>query len=470
MATSSHPNNGTSSAPIRCAGARFSVRTVGGPGPGDSWNLWSNGFVETPLWFSASNTLVVIAQGTVAAGQWPRMHVSIDGHEIAAIQVSAKTWSVYRFPVTTTEGRHQVRVSFSNDYFRNGEDRNLLLAEVRVDPAAPSAVAPAPVIPVAPTPSAPRPPSPRSTLPMPVARWGRLQVRGGQLLDQAGHPVQLCGISSHGLQWYHPFVNSGSLRWIRDDWGATVFRAAVYTREGGIVDQPRGLERVHAAVEAAIAEGLYVVVDWHILSDGDPTTHQREAVAFFTHIARRYGRHPNLIYEICNEPNGNITWDHHVLPYANAVIEAIRAIDPLNLILVGSPNWSQDIHIASQLPPHDANRMLTFHVYAGTHPLVWAERIRHAQERGIGVFVSEWGTTRADGAGGVHEAAARAWVQAFDRTGVSWIGWNLSDKAEASAVLKPGAPVTGGWSERQLTENGVLLRELLRAARDRGTV
>ena len=456
-------------APRKCAGAGFSLRAVGGPGPGDSWNLWSNGSIETSLWFSETNELVVIARGSIAAGQWPQMRVHVDGQPLATVVVASSQWTVYRFPVSTTEGAHAVRISFLNDYFRNGEDRNLLLAEARVEPHASTDPHPLPTpSPAQPAP-APRLPPMRPTSPQPVARWGRLQVRGGQLLDQAGHPVQLCGMSSHGLQWYPAFANAQALRWLRDAWGATVFRAAVYTREGGIVDQPRGLDRVHSAIDAAIAEGMYIVVDWHILSDGDPTTHQAEAVAFFTHIARRYGRHPNILYEICNEPNGNITWEHHVLPYANTVIAAIRAIDPHNVILVGSPNWSQDIHIASQTPPRDANTMLTFHIYAGTHPLAWAARIREAQERGVGVFVSEWGATRSDGAGGIHEAAARAWVQAFDRAGVSWIGWNLSDKDEASAALRRGAPPEGGWTSRHLTPSGALMGELIRAARDRGT-
>lgn len=62
----------------------------------------------------------------------------------------------------------------------------------------------------------------------PVAKNGQLSTKGTQLVNRDGKAVQLKGISSHGLQWYGEYVNKDSLKWLRDDWGITVFRAAMY--------------------------------------------------------------------------------------------------------------------------------------------------------------------------------------------------------------------------------------------------
>ena len=147
-----------------------------------------------------------------------------------------------------------------------------------------------------------------------------------------------------GLQWYGSFANAQSIRNTAQH-GANVFRLAMYTGEGGYLSQPEAMKQtLIAAADAAIAQDLYVILDWHILSDGDPSAHTEEAVAFFTEMAKRYKDSPAVLYEICNEPNGNISWSGNVKPYAEKVVQAIRAQAPKAVILIGSPTWSQDIH------------------------------------------------------------------------------------------------------------------------------
>ena len=38
----------------------------------------------------------------------------------------------------------------------------------------------------------------------------------------------------------------------------------------------------------AISLDLYVIIDWHILSDNNPNIHKEEAKAFFTEMAIEY--------------------------------------------------------------------------------------------------------------------------------------------------------------------------------------
>ncbi|MFQ3547021.1 MAG: hypothetical protein SNJ56_01685, partial [Termitinemataceae bacterium] len=65
----------------------------------------------------------------------------------------------------------------------------------------------------------------------PVERYGKLSVKGSQLVSQYGKKIQLRGISSHGLQWYGKYANTAVLQWLRDDWNIDVWRAALYLAE-----------------------------------------------------------------------------------------------------------------------------------------------------------------------------------------------------------------------------------------------
>ncbi|MBD5133139.1 MAG: cellulase family glycosylhydrolase [Clostridiales bacterium] len=297
-------------------------------------------------------------------------------------------------------------------------------------------------------------PEPAQTRQGGVSQNGWLQVVGTQLCGETGEPVVLRGMSSHGLQWYGQFASAGAVSSLADC-GANLFRAAMYTGEGGYLSQPEAMRaKLVAAVDAAIENDLYVIIDWHILSDGDPMAHVEEAEAFFSEMAQRYRDTPNVLYEICNEPNGNVSWGGSVKPYAQRVIGAIRARSPRAVILVGSPTWSQDIHLAAADPLEGENLMYTLHFYAGTHGAQLRQRIDDALAKGLPVFVSEWGTSRADGSGGVFLEESKAWLDFLDARGISWCNWSLCDKGETSAALRPGTSPEGPWGQEQLTESG----------------
>ncbi len=303
-------------------------------------------------------------------------------------------------------------------------------------------------------PSPPAVPKPAAPLSGGVSQTGWLQVKGTQLCGESGEPVVLRGMSSHGLQWFGSFAGVQAVRQTAAA-GANVFRVAMYTGEGGYLSQPEAMkERVIAAVDAAIACDMYVIIDWHILSDGDPLAHGSEAEAFFSEMAQRYGDTPNVLYEICNEPNGGITWQGNVKPYAQRVIAAIREHAPRGIILVGSPTWSQDIHLAAADPLQGENLMYTLRFYAGTHGAELRERIDAARKGGLPVFVSEWGTSRANGGGGVFLEEAGVWLDFLEERAISWCNWSLCDKDEASAALRPGTAPGGTWSEADLTPSG----------------
>ncbi|QJD87159.1 cellulase family glycosylhydrolase [Cohnella herbarum] len=297
--------------------------------------------------------------------------------------------------------------------------------------------------------------------------FGQLKVTGNKLTNSAGQAVQLVGMSSHGLQWYGNYVNKPAIQWMKENWGINVFRAALYTAEDGYITTPSLKEKVKEAVQAAIDLGIYVIIDWHILSDGNPNTYKTQAISFFQEMATLYGNTPNVIYEIANEPNGSVSWND-VKSYANEVVPAIRAIDPDGIVIVGSPMWSQDIHSAADSPLAYSNIMYSLHFYAGTHGQSLRDRITYAMGKGAAIFVTEWGTSDASGNGGPYLTQAKEWIDFLNANKVSWVNWSLADKAESSAALVAGAPASGGWTDAQLTTSGKWVRDQIRAATNNG--
>ncbi|MCI8554195.1 MAG: cellulase family glycosylhydrolase [Clostridiales bacterium] len=294
---------------------------------------------------------------------------------------------------------------------------------------------------------------------------GALRVNGTQLTDRQGNAVQLRGISTHGLAWYPGYVNESCFRQLHEEWGINAIRLAMYTEEyGGYCaggDREALKELIHRGVSCAAAQGMYVIIDWHILSDGNPNRHADEAVAFFDEMAARYAGNPYVIYEICNEPNGGTGWGD-IKAYAERVIAAIRSHDSEALILVGTPNWSQYVDQAAADPITQYDNLLyTLHFYAATHTEALRNTMVAAIRSGLPVFVSEYGICDASGSGAIDEAQANRWIDLMDQYGVSYIAWNLSNKAETSAILRSDCQKTHGFEESDLSASGRWLYRML---------
>jgi len=287
------------------------------------------------------------------------------------------------------------------------------------------------------------------------AEHGALRVTDVNLTDSRGQLVVLHGMSTHGMQWFGQFANAGAFRDLAGR-GANLVRIAMYTDENGYITDPSVKNAVFAAMDAAIAEDMYVILDWHILHDGSPLTYQEQAGAFFAEASQRYAGQPAVLYEICNEPNG-CSWDSDVKPYAEAIIPIIRKNAPDAVIIVGTTCWSQEVDKAAADPLDFANIMYACHFYAKTHGQWLRDRIDTARAQHLPIFVSEWGTSAADGNGGIDTEASEAWLQFMAERGLSWANWSLCDKDEASAALQTGASVCGGWTENDLSPSGTFV-------------
>lgn len=299
------------------------------------------------------------------------------------------------------------------------------------------------------------------------ASAGRLHVKGTKLVDKKGHEVQLRGVSTHGLSWYPQYVNDKCFAQLHDKWGANVVRLAMYTEEyngycSGDAKNRSDLKKlIKKGVRLAKKHKMYVIVDWHILSDGNPNSHKKEAKAFFREMSREFKGYNNVIYEICNEPNNGTSWKE-IKSYARSVISTIRKNDKKAVIVVGTPTWSQDVDQAAADPIKGDNIMYALHFYAATHKTDLRNKMTAAINKGLPVFVTEYGICDASGNGVIDKKEADRWVQTMDEYGVSYIAWNLSNKQESSSIIKSSCPKVSGFKKSELSDEGRWLYNLLR--------
>nr|UNG40301.1 glycoside hydrolase family 5 subfamily 2 [Leptura aurulenta] len=292
-----------------------------------------------------------------------------------------------------------------------------------------------------------------------VSKHGQLSVNGVHLVDQNGENVQLKGMSLFWSIWYPEFYNEDTVRGVHVSCHANVIRPAltVDTLDGGYLRDPRGqMALVEAVIEAAIKEDIYVLIDWQ---EVDSNVHLAEARDFFDQISRKYGHYPNLIYETYNEPIDQ-SWSYVLKPYHEAIIKTIRANDPDNVIVVGSPNYSTQLDLPAADPITDQkNIMYSLHWYAGTHTQWLRDIAQDALSKGLPIFVSEYGTVNADGDGPVDVVQSRIWWDWLDKNSISYLNWSISDKAEGASALVPGTTANQTCQAQHLTESGKLVVE-----------
>ncbi len=293
----------------------------------------------------------------------------------------------------------------------------------------------------------------------PVKTHGQLKVKGTQLVNVDGNPVALHGMSFGWHNLWPRFYNKGAVHTLVTDWHSTVIRASmgIELNDSGYLKSPaRSTELMQNVVEACIKEEVYVIIDWH-----DHNMHLKEAQEFFAMMSKKYGGNPHVIYELFNEPDYE-TWAE-VKAYSEELIKVIRANDPDNVILVGSPRWDQDV----QLPAADPikgfdNLMYTMHFYAGTHKKWLRDRTDEAMQKGLPIFVSECAGMEASGDGPIDHTEWKAFVDWMDQRKLSWVAWSVSDKKETCSILNPSASSNGGWKQEDVKEWGRVTQQFLK--------
>lgn len=299
----------------------------------------------------------------------------------------------------------------------------------------------------------------------PYGVHGALHVENGKLTGQNGETVKLYGMSTHGIAWFPQYINPDAFRTLRDDWNTNCIRLAMYTAENGGYctdgDKEQLKQLVKDGVSYATDLGMYVIVDWHILSDGDPNQHKEEAIAFFREMTEAFADNDNVLYEICNEPNGGTSWDS-IKSYADEVIPVIQEQKPDAVILVGTPTWSQEIDKAAASPLAYDNIMYTLHFYAGTHKDDLRNRLETCEQNNLPVFVSEFGMCDASGNGANDFDSTLKWFDLLNKYQISFCCWNLANKDESSSAFKASSTAVSDWTDDDFNESGRFIRDYFR--------
>ena len=358
---------------------------------------------------------------------------------------------------------------------------------------------------------------PQATYPKgsPVDKWGKLKVAENKkgvrsLCDENGNPVQLRGVSSHGLQWSGvAMLTEANIKALKDLMKCSIFRIALYVdEEGGYAYNPTLRSRtqvlgendwgqIENVVRWCGENGIYCLIDWHVHNPGNPQHWKYRnrkypenvegidlAADFFTYCARRFQNQKHVLYEICNEPNDledwqfkeNVTWEGHVKPYCEDMLKIIRSYDEDAIVICGSPNWNGNLEQVVGNEPKDANGetykniMYTWHFYAAFCTEEVLERLSKMAAQ-LPIFVTEWGTTHADGRTDFRPDLSTRWLEKFAGNNegeqlISWINWSFSAEGGLSAILKWSSGNIAADFPGILTESGKYVYEQLKKAKD----
>lgn len=317
-------------------------------------------------------------------------------------------------------------------------------------------------------PSEPRPATaPAALIHEGPALNGALRTEGAQLVNASGKPLQLRGMSTHGIHWYPQYANPMALRQLKG-LGANLFRVAMYAdSEHGAYNESkeareRNLYLLNLAVGWALEEDMYVIIDWHLLKDETPLRHLENARRFFSESSALYAGNPAVIYEICNEPNGDTSWED-IRKYAEQIIPVIRQNSPDALIIVGTPEFSSKIDAVKSAPLAFPNVMYAYHYYPGHAGDGYAPLLEGMLRDGLPVFVTEWGVDKNPQTGELELDKAQEFADFMRSRRISWANWSLSNKDESFSAIASEITKLHGWKEDELTPSGRLVFRALGA-------
>jgi len=315
---------------------------------------------------------------------------------------------------------------------------------------------------LAPTPPTPAPtPAPTAPAGTPVARHGMLFAQGNRIIDQSGQPVQLRGMSLAWSQWFGEYWNADVVSWLSSDFKVDLVRAAmgVESDDGYLINPEQEKAKMKAVVNASIAAGIYVLVDWHAhYAEWIP-----QAKAFFDEMAREYGHFPNVLWETFNEPLQQ-DWSSVIKPYHEQLVPIIRAHSQ-NLISLGTRNWSQDVDEACGDPVSGSNLAYSIHFLAQVYKQAeLMQRVQNAIDSGCAVFSTEWLT----GWETLDLDSAQQWVDFFASRQISNVNWGAFPRRQSKGggAFTLSASASGGWTDSQLTPSGRWVRNYLRGGNE----
>ena len=271
---------------------------------------------------------------------------------------------------------------------------------------------------------------------------GRLHVTGSKLLNEYNEEFRMTGVNLATLLPTQPTPipkECHSLKTFNtlNTWGVNGIRIFV---GGKFWDHTSDeyddyFEELKVAVNNAIANDMYVILNWNPGGSDYNPPQEDAATYFFREITNVYGNDPHILYEIWNEPE--VSWSV-IKEYAERIIPIIREKAQDAVCLVATPNWDKEPDKVIGNEVNLTNIMYTSHIYSGDMTEGFLNAIEKAINAGLPIFVTEWsavagGTPRGDY---IDEAHAIAFSKFMDKYNLSnmifcidsgWWAYNFVD-------------------------------------------
>ena len=237
-----------------------------------------------------------------------------------------------------------------------------------------------------------------------------LTVNGNRFMLN-GAPIVLSGVAMgdpHDRIVNYKRSSLEDYKIIKNDWQANVVRLSVH--QGVFLnDWARGKKILEDEVAVARAQGLFVIVDWHVIGGPDgwyksSTVDKRQyytynsdfslAKNFWQYAAEKFKADRGIIFELWNEPaseKNDLSWNE-LRPYLTKLIEQIRDLGSQNIILAPGVNWGYDLRGIKVNPLNGQNIAYSWHVYNNNGSSISREAALDGLNQTYPVFITEWGS------------------------------------------------------------------------------
>jgi hypothetical protein len=309
------------------------------------------------------------------------------------------------------------------------------------DPATPSATptdAPTPTATPtdAPTPTAtPTPSGPvESDLPA-------LRTDGKWVVDEDGNEVVLRGVATVEPGWGmdYPDQNGGNfwetLTHLTDEsrgWYPGVVRVPCtiggWENAGG--PSAYAAEYLDRIVDHCAENGVYVMIDHHLVKEDESDETDRKMRRFWNDIAPRYADRSHVIYELYNEPTEPAYWDDDERAWsawkdvAQPWVDLVQDHAPDRPLIIGSPRWTSLPHMAPEDPFEGDNLIYSGHIYPANGEPEGFDEIYGQPANEVPVMITEFGWSRT-GEASVDLGTTSGWGDPFGEWLASYpnMGW-----------------------------------------------
>lgn len=220
------------------------------------------------------------------------------------------------------------------------------------------------------------------------AQMPRITVQGNEFVDEAGEVFIFRGYSSSDPDNLEK-KNSWNLAYFQEmkRWGANVVRFPIHPRAWRSRGQEAYMQLLDQGVEWAVANDMYVIMDWHSIGNlvaekylnESYYTNLEETFEFWRAITERYGDNPTVaFYELFNEPVNNdkfgeLSWKRWKSAL-EALIQEIRANGGEGIPLVAGFNWAYDLTPIRDQPIEVEGIAYVSHPYPQKRTKPWVEK------------------------------------------------------------------------------------------------